>query len=208
MGDLRVWPLGSATGAAPAAGSACAPDGPPTARCCIAGAAIIMGAGTIWRLMRTFSSPSVISISPMPDSWTRSISFFSLRRSNSAPSLLAVQHSAQGRFQRQLVSLRSQSADHAAGEVGEIGLLPEGFARVDVGQVDFYERDSGRRQGIAQCDAGVREAGRIDEDVCSFVAFRGMYTVYQGGLRVALEGRDLDTIPPTALDQALVDRCE
>ena len=34
-----------------------------------------------WRLMRTFSSPSVISISPIPDSWTRSISFFSLRRS-------------------------------------------------------------------------------------------------------------------------------
>ena len=132
MGDLRVWPFGSATGAAPP-GSACPPDGPPTAMCCIAGAAIISGAGADCRLMRTFSSPSVISISPMPDSWTRSISFFSLRRSNSAPSLLSVQHSAQGRFQRQLVPLRAQSADHAAGQVGEIGVLPEGFARVDVG---------------------------------------------------------------------------
>ena len=29
------------------------------------------------QLMRTFSSPSVISSSAMPDSWTRSISFLS-----------------------------------------------------------------------------------------------------------------------------------
>src|SRR5437764_6727745 len=33
----------------------------------------------------TFSSPSVISSSAIPDSWTRSISFFSLRRSMEVP---------------------------------------------------------------------------------------------------------------------------
>src|SRR3989442_1132420 len=83
MGDLSVWPLGS-WGAAGASGApAAGPDGVmPYAIGCMPGAAMMTGGPPgACRLMRTFSSPSVISISPMPDSCTRSISFFSLRRS-------------------------------------------------------------------------------------------------------------------------------
>src|SRR5215468_6468477 len=85
MGDLSWWPAGSGAGAgAPAAAGA--PAGPGAggayAMGCIWGAAMMTGADpAICRLIRTFSSPSVISISPIPDSWTRSISFFSFRRS-------------------------------------------------------------------------------------------------------------------------------
>ncbi|EFI22948.1 hypothetical protein HMPREF9016_01333 [Neisseria sp. oral taxon 014 str. F0314] len=43
------------------------------------------GCAAVARVMRTFSSPSVTSISAMPDSSTKSISFFSLRKSISFP---------------------------------------------------------------------------------------------------------------------------
>src|SRR5688572_666153 len=144
--------------------------GTPT--CCMAGAAIMTGPGASWRLMRTRSSPSVISISPIPDSWTRSISFFSLRRSI-GPRLLSrglAKRPHRG-CQRQLVSVRAQPADHPTGDVGEVRVLAEGLACVHVREVDFYEGDRRRGQRVAQGDAGVRISRRIDDDVGRFVAF-------------------------------------
>src|SRR2546422_1141964 len=86
MGAFTTWPSwpasGSAAGgAAGAAGagraSAAAGAVPRPTVATDAGAILTAPPLTIF----TFSSPSVISSSAMPDSWTRSISFFSLRRS-------------------------------------------------------------------------------------------------------------------------------
>src|SRR5882762_3038392 len=86
MGAFTTWPSwpgsGSATnGAAGAAGAGRASAGagavPEPGVAADAGAMLTAPPLTIF----TFSSPSVISSSAMPDSCTRSISFFSLRRS-------------------------------------------------------------------------------------------------------------------------------
>src|SRR5882762_10379123 len=86
MGAFTTWPSwpasGSATGGAagaPGAGRASAGAGavPRPSVAADAGAMLTAPPLTIF----TFSSPSVISSSAMPDSCTRSISFFSLRRS-------------------------------------------------------------------------------------------------------------------------------
>src|SRR5258705_11119474 len=126
MGDLRVWPEG--WGAAVGAAGARFAAGPPAIMGCIVGAAMSIWAGADdWRLIRTCSSPPVISISPMPDSWTRSISFLSFRRSISAPlfSTRLLLHLAQRRLQRQLVDHRTQPGDDAGGQVREIRVVPE-----------------------------------------------------------------------------------
>src|SRR5689334_6971938 len=87
MGDFTAWPGGraGAAGAAGAAAPAAAAAG--AAGICIGAACIIMGwgAGPLWRLMRTDSSPSVISISAMPDSSSSSMSFLTLRMSMHVP---------------------------------------------------------------------------------------------------------------------------
>src|SRR5713226_10701995 len=86
MGAFTTWPSwpasGSAAGgAAGAAGAGRASAGagavPRPSVAADAGAMLTAPPLTIF----TFSSPSVISSSAMPDSCTRSISFFSLRRS-------------------------------------------------------------------------------------------------------------------------------
>src|SRR6267378_7875636 len=86
MGAFTTWPScpasGSATGdaaGAPGAGRASAGAGavPGPSVAADVGAMLTAPPLTIF----TFSSPSVISSSAMPDSCTRSISFFSLRRS-------------------------------------------------------------------------------------------------------------------------------
>src|SRR5258705_12204832 len=110
----------------------------------------------------TFSSPSVISSSAMPDSCTRSISFFSFRRSMVfplagrrsggarcrsalAPHLLAglragLRRSAQGEIKREVVAAAAEAADHAHGQVGKERAVAKGLPGMDVGQVHLDER--------------------------------------------------------------------
>src|SRR5690242_2802887 len=204
MGDLSWWPWGSA-GAGAAAGAAAAPGAPAPGYGCREGVAMMTGAeADICRLIRTFSSPSVISISPIPDSWTRSISFFSFLRSMSG----AAPEVAAGRFQGELVDHGPQARDHAGGDVGEIGVFPEGFPGVDVRQVHLDEGDADRREGVAKRDTGVRESRRIDDDVGGFVAFRGMDALDEGGFRVALQRRKLVPGPLGLGRQPGIDRFE
>src|SRR5262245_54157080 len=107
----------------------------------ITGAAII--AGCTWvttppvgmRLMRTASSPSLISISAIPDSSSSSISFLTLRMSN-----LFVLGDACGRsLNRQLVSNSPEPDDAAHGDVREIRVVAEFLPRESVGEVQFDE---------------------------------------------------------------------
>ena len=65
-------------------------------------------------------------------------------------------------------------------------MLPERFARVHVAQVDLDERDLHRQQRVAQCDAGVGEAGRIEEDEGDVAVRRLVDAVDEFGFRVAL----------------------
>src|SRR5216683_5060162 len=86
MGAFTTWPswpaTGSATGGAAGAtgaGRASAGAGAVPRPSVVADAGAMLTAPPL--TIFTFSSPSVISNSAMPDSCTRSISFFSLRRS-------------------------------------------------------------------------------------------------------------------------------
>src|SRR5690554_4082312 len=118
--------------------------------------------------MRTFSSPSVTSSSEMPDSWTRSISFLSLRKSMLVSGMGRPAHCAgrpgiggstiseaqQREFECGQVAVGSESADHAGGAIGEIRVLTEGLARVDVRQVNLHVGDVDGGERVAQGDAG------------------------------------------------------
>src|SRR5690606_6254412 len=57
-----------------------------------------------------------------------------------------------------------QPHDHAAGGVGEIGMMTERLALVYIGQVDFDERNADTGQSIAFRHAGVCVGTGIDDD--------------------------------------------
>src|ERR1700748_3052874 len=122
--------------------------------------------------MRTLPSASVISSSEMLDSETRSTKVLSLRMSMMERSpgkerlvggargagrmgeLAAGGCAGQGELERQGVALGAESADHAFGEVGKIGMVPERLAAMDVRQMNLDERDRHGRERIAQRHAG------------------------------------------------------
>src|SRR6516225_8575626 len=103
--------------------------------------------------MRTLPSASVISSSEMLDSDTRSTKVLSLRMSMMERSpgknccgrrssrraawggLAALGCARQGELQRQGVALGAEADDHAFGQIGKIGMVPEGLAAMDVRQV-------------------------------------------------------------------------
>ena len=66
--------------------------------------------------------------------------------------------------------------------------MPEGLARVHVGQVHLDERDLHREQRVAQRDAGVRETRGIEDDEGDVARRRLVDPADQLGLGVALEG--------------------
>ena len=98
---------------------------------------------------------------------------------------------AQRVFQRQFVTVRAQAGHHADGEVGKIRVMAEGFARVNVGKMNFDERDGGGRQRIAQRDAGVGVARRVDDYEVDVIVRGLVDAVDQGAFVVVLEGFDL-----------------
>src|SRR5690606_17358245 len=120
------------------------------------------------RLMRTASSPSLISISAMPDSSSSSISFFTLRISMRAPEEGGSSGRGEGRgeargggTQGKFIAQRPETDDLADGDVREIRVAAECLARVHVRQVHFDERQADAEDGIAQGDAGVRECAGV-----------------------------------------------
>src|ERR1700741_4292508 len=99
------------------------------------------------RLIRTASSPSLISISAMPDSSSSSISFLIFRMSMPGMPLKRFEETSSGccelarsRTQRQLVAVGTETGDDADGDVREIGMFPKRLARVHVRQVYLNER--------------------------------------------------------------------
>ena len=75
--------------------------------------------------------------------------------------------------------------------------MAERLAGVHVGQVHFDERDADPRQGVAQRDAGVGEAARIDDDERKSLRLRRMDPLDQRTFVVALEGFEAGPAAPS-----------
>ena len=112
---------------------------------------------------------------------------------------------AQSKFQRQLVSVCAQSGHHADGKVRKIRVMAEGFARVNVGKVDFDERDGGGGQCVAQRDAGMGVTRRIDENEVNLIARGLVHAINQGAFMIVLKDFDQSPGSAPAVDQSAVD---
>src|SRR3954465_8204541 len=121
--------------------------------------------------MRTDSSPSLISISAMPDSSSNSMSFLTLRISMRCPLVLfllagqsgvrscgrALGEIVTGGAQRQLISNRPQPSDGSNSDIGEVRVMPESFSRMNVTQVHLDERRAYAEERVPKRNAGMRE---------------------------------------------------
>src|ERR1700739_2968489 len=147
----------TAAGARGGGGAAAAPCGPDSAT----------GLGR--RLMRTASSPSLISISEMPDSSSSSMSFLIFRMS--MPGLPPRERRgpcASGRRSEplcggahgDLVAKGAEAADHADGDVGEIRVASERLTGMRVGEMHLDERQAGGEDRVPPGDAGGGESAR------------------------------------------------
>src|ERR1700674_5097976 len=225
MGAVITCSLGLGFGAAlSAAGNAAdavaaaapAPAG-STPRCPTCGTGWVAATGI--RLMRSASSPSLISISAMPDSSSNSISFLIFRmsmpgmpprkrklwkRRTSGGGREPLRRGAHGR----LVTKCPQAGDDPDCDVREIGMPAKRLTGVRVGQVHFDERHTGAEDGVTQRDAGVRERARIDDHERHAFGAGPMDAIDQLVFGVTLECDQL--VPELAGDRrrALLDRLE
>src|SRR6185312_1756947 len=163
MGAVMTCSLGFGFAAAPSAAAAAAAAG-MCGRCAMGGSRCSAALPVGMRLMRTASSPSLISISAMPDSSSSSISFLILRMSmrEMPPKdrIRAVPLSGEplrGGAHRRLVAIGAETGDHADRDVGEVGMAAERLARLGVGKMYLDERHPDRQHRIAQRDARVGE---------------------------------------------------
>ena len=70
-------------------------------------------------------------------------------------------------------------------------MVAEGFARVNVGKMNFHKRNGGGRQRVAQGNTGVGVGRRVDDDEIHLVACGLVQSVDQGAFVVVLKGFDL-----------------
>lgn len=92
-----------------------------------------------------------------------------------------------GGSQRQFVAGRAEAADDALREVAEVGMLAEGFAAVDVREVDFGKGDGDGGECVAQGNAGMGEGSGVDDDVIDFVFACGVDEVDEDAFVVVLD---------------------
>jgi hypothetical protein len=68
--------------------------------------------------------------------------------------------------------LGSEAGDDAVGSAGDEGVVPEGFAVVDVGDMDFDDRGVEGAQRVEDGYGGVGEGGGVDDDAgCDVAGF-------------------------------------
>src|ERR1700730_10954069 len=202
---------GKAADAVPAATPAPAGSAP---RCATCGPASLAATGI--RLMRSPSSPSLISISAMPDSSSNSISFLIFRMSmpGMPPRKRKRRTSGGGReplrggTHGRLVTVGTQTGDDPDCDVREIGMPAKRLACVRVGQVHFDERHTDAKDGVAQRDGGVRESARIDDHERHAFGAGPMDAIDELGFGVTLERDQL--VPELAGNRGrtLLDRLE
>ena len=93
--------------------------------------------------------------------------------------------------QRSFVTVSAEADDDADGFVGQIGMMAERFAGVDVGNVYFHKWDVDTADGIADGDTGMGIGAGIDDDEIGFTASL-MDTADDIAFAVALETADAD----------------
>src|SRR5882724_640935 len=177
------------------------------------------------RLIRSASSPSLISISAMPDSSSSSISFLIFRMSmlgNAPLSAFFQMSDGLAGWARsgwpgevphrgphcQLVTERTQAGDETGRYVGEVGMLAERLAPVDVREVNFHERQTYREQRIPQGNAGMRKRCRIEYQKGDAGGRGAVDLADELGFRVALKRDELVAGLAGQLRRALFDRLE
>lgn len=108
-------------------------------------------------------------------------------------------------FQGVFVAGRAETTNHADREIGEVGVMPERFSLVYVGQVHFDERQLDGSERIAKHHTGVCEAGRVDDDELRAVIEGGMDALDKGRFAVALEGVAGKTSLRRLVDKTTID---
>ena len=111
-------------------------------------------------------------------------------------------------FQRQFITVRTQAGHHADREVGQIRVMAEGFACVNIGKMYFDKRNGNRRQRITDRHAGVRVGSRIDHDEINMIVAGLVDTLNQRPFVVVLKGFDERTDGIPATDQRTIDIIE
>ena len=111
-------------------------------------------------------------------------------------------------FQRQFVTVRAQSRHHADRKVGQIRVMAEGFACVDIGKMHFDKRNGDRSQRIADRHAGMGIRSGIDHDEVDMIATGLMDAFDQRPFVVVLKGFDERTGGISATHQRAIDIVE
>lgn len=93
----------------------------------------------------------------------------------------------QRELQREIVAPATQATDSPNRNVRKKGLAPERLPGLNVGQMNFDKRNSYRRQGVAQRNAGMGEPTWIDHDESIPLHLGVMHPLNQGTLVVALK---------------------
>src|SRR5258708_17919536 len=172
----------------------------------------------------TFSSPSGISSSAMPDSCTRSISFFSFRRSMVCPSeagpvgfgaeyrgalapalVVGLRRAVERELQRGVVAAATETADHAHSQVRKVRAVAKSLSGMDVGQMHLDKRYGDPGEGVSQGDARMRVTRRVDDDVIDSFRLPLLHPVYQLAFQMALEAEYCCASRPTGSAEPRLD---
>jgi hypothetical protein len=110
-----------------------------------------------------------------------------------------------GSLECEPVTVNSESANNAVGEIGEVRMLAEFFARTHIRQMDFNECYLRREECIANRDAGVGIGRRVDDDEVDLVGPGLLDAIDDVALAVRLEGLQRDTLLLCKSNQIQVD---
>ena len=86
--------------------------------------------------------------------------------------------------------------------------MPKLFATMDVGQVNLDKGDRDRGEGIAQCDTGVCQGARVDDQEMGSIGAGSVNAVDQRAFVIALEKSDIRTATTGTLAQFALDVVE
>lgn len=107
--------------------------------------------------------------------------------------------------QRQVVAFGAKAADHGQGEIREVGLMPKGFASVDVADVDLDKGEGHCSQCVSQGDTGVGEGGGVDDKPSHLGIWCTVDQIDQGPFVIALVALNLKALGLAQLNEGLVD---
>jgi hypothetical protein len=110
-----------------------------------------------------------------------------------------------GGVQGEFIAVRAESKQAAACDVTEIALVAKIFSGKGIAQVDLYEGNLNREQGIPQCDAGVRKTAWIQNDEIDLIGSGPLNSVNQFMFGIALKAFELMPQLLCELDAALLD---